>query len=136
VFVLPAGHPLAQRDKLGLADVAGLPWIAAEAATDGCDPVRWRDDWLIDPRPGGDQPIIGAVARTIDEWREHVVAGHGISLCPASAETFYARPGLAFVASQGVPPSVICVAWRADDTAPTVHRFVDLVTAAAQADRL
>jgi len=35
-----------------------------------------------------------------------------------------------------VPPSVICVAWRADDTAPTVHRFVDLVTAAAQADRL
>ena len=132
VFVLPAGHPLTQRDKLGLADVAGLPWIAAEAATDGCDPVRWRDDWLIDPRPGGDQPIIGAVARTIDEWREHVVAGHGISLCPASAETFYARPGLAFVASQGVPPSVICVAWRADDTAPTVHRFVDLVTAAAQ----
>ncbi len=119
VFVLPAGHPLARRDKLGLADVAGLPWIAAEAATDGCDPVRWRDDWLIDPRPGG-------------EWREHVVAGHGISLCPASAETFYARPGLAFVASQGVPPSVICVAWRADDTAPTVHRFVDLVTAAAQ----
>ena len=116
--------------------MAFLCRVAAEAATDGCDPVRWRDDWLIDPRPGGDQPIIGAVARTIDEWREHVVAGHGISLCPASAETFYARPGLAFVASQGVPPSVICVAWRADDTAPTVHRFVDLVTAAAQADRL
>jgi len=29
VFVLAAGHPLARRESLGLADVAGLPWIAA-----------------------------------------------------------------------------------------------------------
>jgi LysR substrate binding domain len=104
VFVLPAGHHLAGRDHLGLSDTAGLPWIAAETATDGCDPASWRDDWLVSPRPGGDQPVIGAVARTIDEWREYVVAGRGISLCPASAETFYARPGLAFVASRDVPP--------------------------------
>jgi DNA-binding transcriptional LysR family regulator len=133
VFVLPAGHPLAARDHLGLGDAAGLPWIAAAAATDGCDPTCWRDDWLVNPRPGGDQPIIGAVARTIDEWREYVVAGRGISLCPASAETFYARPGLAFVASRGVPPAVLCVAWRADDTAPVVRRFVEVVTEAALA---
>jgi len=135
VFVLPSGHPLASRPSLRLADVAGLPWIAAEQATDGSDPVRWRDDWLMSPRPGGDQPIIGAVARTIDEWREHVVAGHGVSLCPASAETFYARPGLAFVPSEGVPPAQLCVAWRAGDSNPAVRRFVEVVTSAARAAR-
>ena len=133
VFVLPAGHPLASRSSLRLADVAGLPWIAAEEAVDGSDPVRWRDDWLMSPRPGGDVPIIGAVARTIDEWREHVIAGLGVSLCPASAERFYARPGLAFVAAEGVPPAVLCIAWRAEDDRPAVRRFVEVVTAAARA---
>lgn len=133
VFVLPAGHPLASRPSLTLADVAGLPWIAAEEATDGSDPVLWRDDWLFRPRPGGGQPIIGALARTIDEWREHIVAGRGVSLCPASAEMFYARPGLAFVRSEGVPPAALCVAWRTQDTSPLVRRFVEIVTAEASA---
>ncbi|MDX6337461.1 MAG: hypothetical protein QOG05_4801 [Streptosporangiaceae bacterium] len=124
VFVLPAGHPLASRDCLQLSDTEALPWIAAAAATDGCDPTAWRDDWLLSPRPGGGQPVIGATARTIDEWREYVVAGRGVSLCPASAETFHARPGLSFVASSGVPATPLCVAWRADDTSPAVRRFV------------
>jgi DNA-binding transcriptional LysR family regulator len=133
VFVLPASHPLAGRDYLELSDAAGMPWIAAQKADDGCDPDCWRDDWLVSPRPGGDQPIIGAVARTIDEWREYVVAGRGISLCPASAETFHARPGLAFVPSRGVRPAVLSVAWRADDGSPAVRCFVEVVTTAARA---
>jgi DNA-binding transcriptional LysR family regulator len=132
VFVLPSGHPLARHPSLTMTDVAGLPWIAAAEATDGSDPLRWRDDWLAQPRPGGDQPIIGAVARTIDEWRELVVAGRGISLCPASAEIFYARPGLAFVRADGVPAAELCVAWRAGDGNPAVHRFVEIVAAQAQ----
>jgi DNA-binding transcriptional LysR family regulator len=132
VFVLPSGHPLAARPSLTMADVAGLPWIVAEDATDGSHPTRWRDEWLVRPRPGGDQPIIGAAARTIEEWRELVVAGRGISLCPASAEIFYARPGLAFVRADGVPPIGLCVAWRADDTNPAVHRFVEFAAAQTQ----
>jgi DNA-binding transcriptional LysR family regulator len=131
IFVLPSDHPLAGRDQLGLDDVAGIPWVAADTATDGCDPTCWRDDWLVSPRPGGDQPIIGAVARTIEEWREHVVAGRGISLCPASAETFHPRPGITFVPSRGVPPTALCVAWRSDDADQAVHRFVEVVTARA-----
>ena len=131
VFVLPAGHPLVAREALSLADVAGLPWVAADLATDGCEPVRWRDDWLINPRPGGDVPVIGAVARTIEEWREHIVAGHGISLCPASAETHNARPGIVFVPGKDTPSTALCVAWRADDNRPAVRSFVEFVTNAA-----
>jgi DNA-binding transcriptional LysR family regulator len=129
VFVLPAGHRLAGRDRLALADVAGLPWVAADAATDGCDPTAWRDDWLVKPRPDGDEPVIGAVARTIDEWREHVAAGRGISLCPASAETYYARPELAFVRGEGTPVAELCVAWRTGDENPVVAAFVETVAA-------
>jgi DNA-binding transcriptional LysR family regulator len=131
VFVLPSAHPLAARSSLTMADVAGLPWIVAQDATDGSHPTRWRDEWLVAPRPGGDQPIIGGTARTIDEWRELVVAGRGISLCPASAEVYYARPGLAFVPAEGVPDAALCVAWRDGDANPVVRRFVEVVTAQA-----
>jgi len=132
VFVVPAGHPLAGRDMLELADVAGLPWVAAAPAADGCAPLRWRDEWLVSPRPGGDEPVIGAVARTIDEWREHVVAGRGISLCPASSEEYNARPGLVFVPGKGVPPTSLCVAWREGDERPAVRSFVALALSVAR----
>ena len=124
VWVLPSGHPLAARDGLLLSDTEALPWIAAAAATDGCQPTAWRDDWLLSPRPSGAPPVIGATARTIDEWREYVAAGRGVSLCPASAETFHARPGITFVPGQGVPATPLCLAWRADDPSPAVQRFV------------
>jgi DNA-binding transcriptional LysR family regulator len=124
VFVLPSGHPLAGRSSLGLADVAGLPWVAAPLAVDGCQPSRFRDDWLMVPRPGGDVPVIGAEARTIEEWRELIAAGRGISLCPASSEAFSARPGIVFVPSRGLPSTSLCVAWRADDLRPAVLGFV------------
>lgn len=133
VFVVPAGHPLASRQVLTLADVAGQPWVAAGLATDGCEPAKWRDEWLVNPRPGGDVPVIGAVARTIEEWREHTVAGHGLSLCPASAETHNARPGIVFIPGKDTPPTALCVAWRADDDRPVVRNFVEFVTSVAGA---
>jgi DNA-binding transcriptional LysR family regulator len=135
VFVLAAGHPLASRAALDLAEVAGLPWVAAPLSVDGCVPAAFRDDWLAVPRPGGDGPVvgpvIGAVARTIEEWREHIVAGRGIGLCPASAEAFSARPGTVFVPARGVPPTTLSVAWRADDLRPAVLGFVKVATGAA-----
>ena len=128
VFVLPAGHPLAEREELSLADVAGLPFVTADLATDGCEPRAWQEDWLITPRPGGDVAIIGATARTVDDWCEHVAAGHGVSLCPASAARFHGRPGVCFVPSAGLPPTTMCVAWRTGDTRPAVRHFVSMAT--------
>ncbi|MDQ2813493.1 MAG: LysR substrate-binding domain-containing protein, partial [Actinomycetota bacterium] len=114
------------------SDVALVrPPIAAPEAADGCSPAPWRDEWLAVPRPGGDVPVIGAVAQTIEEWREHIAAGRGISLCPASSELFSARPGLVFVPSRGVPPTALCVAWRADDMRPAVLSFVKLAASLA-----
>lgn len=138
VFVLAAGHPLASRSFLELSEVAGLPWVAAPLSVDGCAPAVFRDDWLAVPRPGGGAPavgpVIGAVARTIEEWREYIVAGRGIGLCPESAEEFSARPGTVFVPARGVPPTSLCVAWRADDMRPAVLGFVKVATSGSLSD--
>jgi DNA-binding transcriptional LysR family regulator len=128
MFVLPAGHPLAARGELRLPDVAGLPFVTADLATDGCDPRAWQDDWLIRPRPGGDVPVIGATAQTVDNWCEHVAAGHGIGLCPASAAAFHGRPDVCFVPGAGLPPATMCVAWRIGDARPAVQHFVSLAS--------
>ncbi len=128
VFVLPASHPLAGRDTVSLSDVVGQPWVAAVPAVDGSDPTAWRDDWLMEPRPDGARAIVGATARTLDEWRQSVASGEGISLCPASAEHYYARPDLAFVPATGVPPATLAVAWRTVDLREEVRRFVGLLS--------
>jgi DNA-binding transcriptional LysR family regulator len=125
--------PLAARDCLQLSDTEALPWIAAAAATNGCHPTAWRDDWLLSPRPSGAPLVIGATARTIDEWREYVAAGRGVSLCPASAETFHARPGITLVPGSDVPATPLCLAWRRDDTSPAVRRFITVARQTAGA---
>jgi DNA-binding transcriptional LysR family regulator len=130
VFVLASGHRLASRSFLELAEVAGLPWVAAPLSVDGCAPSAFRDDWLAVPRPDGGVPVVGAEARTIEEWREYIVAGRGIGLCPASAEAFSARPGTVFVPARGVAPTTLCVAWRAGDLRPAVLGFVKVAAGA------
>ncbi len=130
MFALPAGHPLSSRPVLELADVAGLPSVAAPLSADGCAPAQWLDAWLVMSRPGGDVPVIGAVAGSIEEWREHIAARRGIRLCPASSESFSARPGIVFAPS-GVLPTALCVAWRADDVRPEVLAFVEVPSGVA-----
>ena len=139
----PRGRPQARHPGRGTPGVGAACWPPARwpglpaaeryrgAALDrgrGRDrrlpPTAWRDDWLLSPRPSGAPPVIGATARTIDEWREYVAAGRGVSLCPASAETFHARPGITFVPGGGVPATPLCLAWRADGASPAARRFV------------
>jgi len=125
VFVISTSNPLATSDELSVAETFAVPWIAARRATDGCDPDRWRDFWLVNPRADGSTPIVGAEAGTIDEWREYAAAGVGISLCPASAERYYARPGLAFVGARDAEPSKLAVAWREAEE-ERAREFVEL----------
>jgi DNA-binding transcriptional LysR family regulator len=131
VFVLPATHKLALRSRISLADVAGLPWVAADVAADGCDPTAWRDHWLVNPRPAGENVTIGAVGRTVDEFREHLIAGRGIMVCPASAAAYHPRPELAFVEADGAPAVELSVAWRTEETDPVVLAFVDYIKGVA-----
>jgi DNA-binding transcriptional LysR family regulator len=130
VFVIATNDPLAANAELSVNDASRAPWIAAKRATDGCEPERWRDFWLVNPRPNGSVPVVAAEAATIDEWREYAAAGVGISLCPASAETHYSRPGLAFIPATDAVPARLAVAWREDD-ADYAQAFIDLAAEVA-----
>jgi DNA-binding transcriptional LysR family regulator len=128
MLMLPDTHPFAERDSVDLAETFAFPWIAFDLAVDGCEPAAWRNDWLPVKRPDGTRPVIGAVARNVDEYREHVLAGHGIGLVPASTLEYCPRPGLAFIPSRGADPACQCAAWRANDLNPLVARFAEMVT--------
>lgn len=133
VFVLPDSHPLAGRAHIDLGDAIGFPWVAVAPAADGCEPGAWRDHWLCAPRPGQAGPLVGAVARTMDECWQHVMSGHGIALCWGADETTVPAPGVAVVPGRGTPDVVLSVAWRADDRNPLVRRFVEVVKSATPA---
>ena len=102
---LPATHPLADRDTVRLAELAGDDWIIADAA-DGCRSV-FREACLehgFVPRITHD--VDSAAAR-----RAFVAGGHGVCL---TSPTVAERPGLVIRPLAGCPLVVRHVlVWRA-----------------------
>ena len=98
VAVLPAGHPLAGKDQLTEADLAGEPLI-------------WHGDPNTQPtrRP---HPDSGYRVRGVDETLEHVVGGRGISFLPRSATVFYSHPDVAYVPVLDLAPTRCVSRWR------------------------
>ncbi|WP_328470703.1 hypothetical protein [Streptomyces sp. NBC_00448] len=75
VVVIPAGQRLAGRKEVTEAGLAG-------------EPLAWHTDPSMQPtrRP---HPGAGYLVRGVDETREHVAAGRGISFLACSATVFY-----------------------------------------------
>jgi DNA-binding transcriptional LysR family regulator len=120
--VLPAAHPLADRDLICFRDLWDEPFIAASAETGA-----WREWWLaVDEREG--HPVrIGAVAATgvPDDWLTVIANGDGIALVPESAARYYARPGITYKPVSGVSPSQVGIAWPPDsDARPVIQDFI------------
>ena len=51
--------------------------------------------------------------------------------CTMQVGTDQARPGTVFVPARGVPPTSLCVAWRADDLRPAVLAFAKVAASVA-----
>jgi DNA-binding transcriptional LysR family regulator len=115
VAVLPAGHPLAGKEQIAEADLAG-------------EPLVWPGDASTQPtrRP---HPDAGYVVRGVDETLEHVAAGRGISFLARSATVFHSHPEVSYVPIPDLAPDQVCLAVAASRTAPLVDDFY----AAAQA---
>lgn len=121
VVVLPAGHRLAGRESVGMAD------LAAERL-------------LQDPRavPEWDQPARAepaerrAAPRTVEEKLELVASGAGIVVLPLSTAAFYTRPDVAYVAVADISPNQVCLAWSADHPSALVAEFAELAETAYQ----
>lgn len=110
VAVLPADHPLAAAGEVSVRQLFDLPWVQPASP----DPVYRSFALALDQRDGR-PPRLGPTVNSIDEYLEVVLSGHGIGLAPESAARYYSRPGITYVPVPDAEPSVVALAWLAQD---------------------
>ncbi|MEW2045190.1 MULTISPECIES: LysR family transcriptional regulator [unclassified Streptomyces] len=96
IAVLPAGHPLAARSTLSLADISDLP---------GLPPARWPGDGTYPPGPGPEIHDQTQLAQLI-------ALGRTVAVLPESSRAWL-WSGHAAVPVTDAPPVVTHIAWPA-----------------------
>lgn len=128
VVALPAGHRLAARTVVELAELDGEPHVTDDETDE--DWVRW---WACDPRPSGVPVRYGPTVHTMDELLEVVAAGDAIAITGSSVVDSHRHPEVVFLPVTDVEPCPISLCTRIDDRSPLVaalRRSVRLVQAA------
>ncbi|MEU1722229.1 LysR family transcriptional regulator [Nonomuraea sp. NPDC005692] len=115
---LPAGHRLAGRMEVGLAELAGEPFVALPRTA---GPMR--DFWLAADRRTG-PALVGAEAETAEEAFEVVASGRAVALVSAGNAELYRRDDVVARPVTGLPPSRLAIVWRRDDRRPSVRALV------------
>jgi DNA-binding transcriptional LysR family regulator len=109
-------HPLAQRDAILAADLAGLPWLRVPAPDSA-----WTRFWFRHPLG---ESRVGAEIRTADEWVPAIEAGRGVAFTMPTVMANFPNTQIATVPVSDLEPGSVLLAWRADDTDPTVNAFI------------
>ncbi|MCK9931944.1 LysR family transcriptional regulator [Frankia sp. Mgl5] len=128
VLGLPAGHPLAGRDGVGVLEVNDEPLMWTERA-----PREWVDWWAVNPRPDGSTPRWGPTNDNVEEMLEQVAEGAAVCFAPASMAQYYARPDLRWVPIIDVEPLRVALAWVNGASDPLVAGFAEVVRELAAA---
>ncbi|SCL66279.1 LysR family transcriptional regulator [Micromonospora chersina] len=122
VVVLPAGHPLADRERVGLADLALLDLLQEPDAV-----PEWRDASAA-LRAGGrrveSRPLRG---RTVEEKLELVAGERGIVILPESTARFYTRPDVTHRPVDGLTPHQVALAYEAHRGSPELCAIEEIV---------
>lgn len=107
---LPDAHPLAARDRVTLADLAGLPVIGLAESI----PQAWRDYWAAAPRPDGSSVrYTGHGTTTIEGIVSAVGLGQGIAFVAGAAGELFPRPGIRYLEVTDLPPADAILTWAA-----------------------
>ncbi|MGW5661694.1 LysR family transcriptional regulator [Streptomyces sp. NPDC003758] len=112
VAVLSAAHPLASRDRLGLADL-GL-------------------------RPGDLHPFIDRMrreGRDLAQLLTLIPLGDLVTLLPASVAARYPRPGVAYRPVEDAPPAVLAIAWPQQSRSTATAALIRAAVSVAEAVR-
>ena len=130
LVALPENHPLAARERLDFADLLDEPFLALPDTG-----PELRDHWLALDSRNGRPPVVGGEIASADETYEALVGGLGICLVAVGNAPLLARDGVVVRPVDGVTPSHLVLAWRADDTRPLVHAYARAAAGAAPQDR-
>ena len=115
VAALPAGHRLAGKDTIAIADLADEHLLQDPAAV-----PEWRDIATEMRNPARAR---APIFHTVEEKLEHVAAGRGIVLLPMSTAVFYTRPGVAYSHVTDIPHNQVCLAWEATRSSRLIQDF-------------
>ncbi|QAY59349.1 LysR family transcriptional regulator [Microbacterium protaetiae] len=126
VLIVSAAHPLAGRDAVTIGELGDETFIAVSGGDP--DALAW---WLVDPRPDGTHPAVGALAQDMDGILELVAAGVGVNIAASSAATHYRRPNIAFIPIVDIEPATVLLCTRRR-VSPTVAAFVEIVLTESQ----
>ncbi len=115
---VPAGHRLAARDEIALADLEGETWVLLTSRS--APGIRASLTAAVERTPHGTQEV--AEIRSVLGL---LTAGIGVSLVPASVAATGDRGGVAYRPLAGDTPEVeLWVASRDGDPSPLVAAFV------------
>jgi DNA-binding transcriptional LysR family regulator len=123
-IALPVAHPLAARPELRPDELHGLAWVTPRSP----DPEwsRFRAPAAIGATGGH----VAAESGALEETLELVAAGVGIALVSMSTDQHYARSGVVIVPLRGDHHCTTVLAWRREDTRPSVTAAVEHLRAA------
>lgn len=120
VVALASAHPLAGRETLTFADLAGESFIVNPMFAQDGPPARW----LAEQRRHGLPGHVAAEARSPQEIIALVGAGRGVCLVPAAAALHDRRTDIAYVPVTDAEPAVVSLAWLPDRSSTMIETFV------------
>jgi DNA-binding transcriptional LysR family regulator len=123
VVALPAGHRLAGKESVHIADLAEDHLLQDPDAV-----PEWREI-AIELRTRTRRAI--PPIHSVEEKLELVAAGAGISVIPLSTASFYTRPDVVVVPVEDIGPNRVCLAWPATRSSALIHDFADAAEALA-----
>jgi DNA-binding transcriptional LysR family regulator len=114
---VPSGTPLAERQSLSLADLAGRP-LALNAVVG----TTTLDLW-----PAGRAPSGTVVVANTDDWITAIAGGRAVGVTTVATRAMRPHPGVAYLPLTDAPPVEVFLAWREPRTHPAVDALLALV---------
>ncbi len=124
VLVVPLEHRLAGKESITLDDIADEPMPRVRDS----DPT-WSAFWRVDPRPDGRRAPDGPFIDALEDKFEVIAAGQAVAITAGGSHISALRPDLTTIPLEGVEPSHVVVACRADDRSRLVAAFRKLAEA-------
>jgi DNA-binding transcriptional LysR family regulator len=124
VLVVPRNHRLAGKESITLDDIADEPMPRVRDS----DPA-WSAYWRVDPRPDGRRAPDGPFIDALEDKFEVIAAGQAVAITAGGSQISAVRPDLTTIPLEGVEPSHVVVACRADDRSRLVAAFRKLAEA-------
>jgi DNA-binding transcriptional LysR family regulator len=116
VAAVSADHPLAGRESVRLADLAGDP-LVLNVVSGTTTAALWDN---ADP----DRKIVET--HNLDEWLESVAVGHGIGITPESSTRLHPHPWVTYIPLADAPPVPVVLVWPMSGQHPLCAAFIEV----------